>query len=58
MTETRRSVATTPARMPVLFAAHGAPILLDDPVWMGELATQVRTRKGQEVEACDAARRR
>jgi 4,5-DOPA dioxygenase extradiol len=25
-------------RMPVIFAAHGAPILLDDPAWMGELA--------------------
>jgi 4,5-DOPA dioxygenase extradiol len=25
-------------RMPVIFAAHGAPILLDDAVWMGELA--------------------
>jgi len=24
-------------RMPVLFAAHGAPILLDDAGWMGEL---------------------
>src|SRR6188474_2147841 len=24
--------------MPVIFAAHGAPILLDDAVWMGELA--------------------
>jgi 4,5-DOPA dioxygenase extradiol len=26
------------ARMPVIFAAHGAPILLDDEQWMGELA--------------------
>jgi len=25
-------------RMPAIFAAHGAPILLDDEVWMGELA--------------------
>ncbi|MBK8231333.1 MAG: dioxygenase [Candidatus Eisenbacteria bacterium] len=25
-------------RTPVIFAAHGAPILLDDPIWMGELA--------------------
>lgn len=24
--------------MPAIFAAHGAPILLDDAVWMGELA--------------------
>ena len=28
----------TPSRMPVLFAAHGAPMLLDDATWMGELA--------------------
>ena len=26
------------ASMPVIFAAHGAPILLDDKAWMGELA--------------------
>jgi 4,5-DOPA dioxygenase extradiol len=26
------------ARMPVIFAAHGAPILLDDAAWVGELA--------------------
>lgn len=26
------------ARMPVIFAAHGAPILLDDAAWMAELA--------------------
>jgi 4,5-DOPA dioxygenase extradiol len=26
-------------RMPVIFAAHGAPVLLDDAVWMAELAT-------------------
>lgn len=25
-------------RMPVVFAAHGAPVLLDDAAWMGELA--------------------
>ena len=25
-------------RMPVIFAAHGAPILLDDDVWKAELA--------------------
>ena len=24
--------------MPVIFAAHGAPVLLDDPVWMAEFA--------------------
>jgi 4,5-DOPA dioxygenase extradiol len=27
------------ARMPVVFAAHGAPVLLDDAAWMSELAT-------------------
>lgn len=34
----------TPAssRMPVVFAAHGAPILLDDEIWMSELATWAR----------------
>ena len=26
-------------RMPAIFAAHGAPVLLDDAQWMGELAT-------------------
>ena len=25
-------------RMPVIFAAHGAPVLLDDAGWMSELA--------------------
>jgi len=30
---------TTGARMPVIFAAHGAPVLLDDAVWMAELAS-------------------
>lgn len=25
--------------MPVVFAAHGAPVLLDDPVWMAQLAS-------------------
>lgn len=29
---------STSARMPVIFAAHGAPVLLDDATWMGELA--------------------
>ena len=40
-----RTTMQTPARsnasvlrMPVVFAAHGAPILLDDEPWMGELA--------------------
>jgi len=30
--------ATPGGRMPVIFAAHGAPVLLDDAAWMGELA--------------------
>jgi 4,5-DOPA dioxygenase extradiol len=29
----------TPGRMPVIFAAHGAPVLLDDAAWMAELAS-------------------
>lgn len=28
--------------MPVIFAAHGAPVLLDDPEWMSELASWAR----------------
>jgi 4,5-DOPA dioxygenase extradiol len=35
-TETDQNTAST--RMPVIFAAHGAPILLDDAPWMAELA--------------------
>ncbi|HWP04985.1 MAG TPA: class III extradiol ring-cleavage dioxygenase [Polyangiaceae bacterium] len=31
--------AATGAVMPALFLAHGAPILMDDPGWVGELAT-------------------
>jgi 4,5-DOPA dioxygenase extradiol len=34
-TETQRN---STGRMPAIFAAHGAPILLDDAEWMGELA--------------------
>lgn len=30
------------ASMPVIFAAHGAPVLLDDQPWMGELAAWAR----------------
>jgi len=30
------------SRMPVIFAAHGAPILLDDPVWVRELGGWAR----------------
>jgi 4,5-DOPA dioxygenase extradiol len=35
--KTRRSPPG--GRMPVIFAAHGAPVLLDDEVWMAELAS-------------------
>jgi 4,5-DOPA dioxygenase extradiol len=35
--EPKGSPAT--ALMPVIFAAHGAPVLLDDAVWMAELAS-------------------
>ena len=38
MTARRPGRGSTPARMPVIFAAHGAPVLLDDAQWMGELA--------------------
>jgi len=37
----KQSAPGTPAaagRMPVIFAAHGAPVLLDDAKWMGQLA--------------------
>jgi 4,5-DOPA dioxygenase extradiol len=30
-------------RMPAIFAAHGAPVLLDDAVWMGQLAAWAKT---------------
>lgn len=39
MTDTTATGEDRPAtRMPVIFAAHGAPILLDDLPWLGELA--------------------
>jgi 4,5-DOPA dioxygenase extradiol len=34
---------TSTPRMPVIFAAHGAPILLDDTLWMDEFATWARS---------------
>jgi len=33
------------ARMPVVFAAHGAPVLLDDAPWMAELAAWARAMR-------------
>jgi 4,5-DOPA dioxygenase extradiol len=35
---TKNEANPAQARMPVIFAAHGAPVLLDDAVWMRELA--------------------
>ncbi len=35
-------MGTQAERMPVIFAAHGAPILLDDSAWMAELASWAR----------------
>ena len=32
------SSPVAPSKMPIIFAAHGAPMVLDDQVWMGELA--------------------
>lgn len=36
-TQERRPMATPTGRMPSLFLAHGAPMLLDMPDWVGEL---------------------
>lgn len=42
-TEMEKENAADPhGRMPVIFAAHGAPVLLDDEIWMGELAGWAR----------------
>src|SRR5512136_2419404 len=38
MTQPSTPPQPAPARMPVIFAAHGAPVLLDDDQWMAELA--------------------
>jgi 4,5-DOPA dioxygenase extradiol len=37
-----RQAMTRLARMPVIFAAHGAPVLLDDPLWVPELDAWAR----------------
>src|ERR1051325_4715247 len=34
----RMSESNRARKLPVLFVAHGAPILMDDPGWVGELA--------------------
>ena len=36
------AASTEPARMPALYIGHGAPILVDDPVWPVELAAWAR----------------
>ena len=33
-----KPVLNKSSKMPVIFAAHGAPVLLDDTEWMGELS--------------------
>jgi 4,5-DOPA dioxygenase extradiol len=38
MKQTEPTMIHETARMPVIFAAHGAPILLDDDTWLAELA--------------------
>jgi hypothetical protein len=47
----------TEGRMPVVFAAHGAPVLLDDAVWMAELAAWARPPAPQTAESQSEARR-
>ena len=42
MTRTHAKGGAAGARMPAIFAAHGAPILLDDATWMHELAAVVQ----------------
>lgn len=32
------TVASTPGRMPALYLGHGAPPLLDDPLWTAQLS--------------------
>jgi 4,5-DOPA dioxygenase extradiol len=39
----RMSEVKPPEKMPVLFLAHGAPILMDDPAWVGELGALAAT---------------
>jgi 4,5-DOPA dioxygenase extradiol len=42
MTPASQSASNPLGRVPVIFAAHGAPILLDDEQWVGELAAWAR----------------
>jgi 4,5-DOPA dioxygenase extradiol len=41
-TQNEDGLNSSGGRMPVIFAAHGAPVLLDDAGWMGELASWAR----------------
>ncbi len=41
-TAERAAAAQAPGRMPALYLSHGAPPLLDDPLWMAELAAWAR----------------
>jgi 4,5-DOPA dioxygenase extradiol len=41
-TEKESKPEKTSERMPVIFAAHGAPMLLDDGAWMGEFGAWAR----------------
>jgi 4,5-DOPA dioxygenase extradiol len=38
MTQLKTEPNHSSGKMPVVFAAHGAPVLLDDEIWMAELA--------------------
>lgn len=42
MNLTDSATTPTPTRMPALYIGHGAPPLLDDPQWSGELAALAR----------------
>lgn len=42
---TSSSVGARGNLMPVVFAAHGAPVLLEDAVWMGELGAWARSMR-------------
>ena len=42
--------------MPVIFAAHGAPILLDDAVWMAELAAWGKAMPSPMPVLCNCSR--
>jgi len=45
MTEVQTKLDHSSGRMPVIFAAHGAPVLLDDAVWVAELASWAKAMR-------------